>query len=213
MSDLSDVQFLSIKSYSDHPEVYKMADLIVDSYVASKKRVHRKKYVLAARKLVASLWCHPSDWFRFSTKPAYYSTEKKQVFLTNKILTLFKHMRSMEPELFRLVYKAIPPGISNTGRGVAAVYCRADELFADVRAGIDIYAVSIFPVMHPSMGFPIFYGRLQIHTPIVIFGSPHSHERRLHLNPERALLGASSLNPSVLNLTTVHAHLHASCNQ
>ena len=125
MSDLSDVQFLSIKSYSDHPEVYKMADLIVDSYVASKKRVHRKKYVLAARKLVASLWCHPSDWFRFSTKPAYYSTEKKQVFLTNKILTLFKHMRGMEPELFRLVYKAIPPGISNTGRGMAAIYCRS----------------------------------------------------------------------------------------
>ena len=126
MSTFVDTQFLKIQSYSKHPEVYRMADLIVDSYVATKKRVHRSKYVYSARKLVASLWFHPSDLFRFSTKPSYFAKQKKQVWLTNRVLTLFKHMREMKPELFTLKVQAIPPGISKTGRGMASVYCRSD---------------------------------------------------------------------------------------
>ena len=125
MSTLGDTAFLSVKWYSNHPEVYRMADQIVDSYIATKKRAHRGKYVLPARKLIASLWFHPSDWFRFSTKPDYYSSQRKQVFLTSKVLTLFKHMRDMRPEWFRLVIKAVPPGLSKTGRGMAAIYCRS----------------------------------------------------------------------------------------
>ena len=56
MKTFADTELLSIKYYSKHPEVYKMADQIVDSYVSTKKRVHRDKYVYAARKLIASLW-------------------------------------------------------------------------------------------------------------------------------------------------------------
>ena len=125
MDSFSEVAFLSIKWYSKHPEVYRMADQIVDSYVATKERSHRKKYVVPARKLIASLWFHPSDWFRFSTKPDYYSKNRKQVFLTPEVLTLFKHMRDMRPEWFSKVIKAVPPGISKTGRGMATIYCRS----------------------------------------------------------------------------------------
>ena len=126
MDSFSEVAFLSIKWYSKHPEVYKMADHIVDSYVATKKRSHRKKYVIPARKLIASMWFHPSDWFRFSTKPDYYSKNRKQVFLTPEVLTLFKHMRDMRPALLTLEAQAIPPGISKTGRGMATIYRRTD---------------------------------------------------------------------------------------
>ena len=125
MTGFYDTQFLAIRYYSKHPEVYKMADQIVDSYVSTKKRAHRDKYVHAARKLIASLWFHPSDWFRFSTKRSHYGAERKQVWLTPQVLTIFNHMRAMKPEWFQLVVKAIPPALSKTGRGMAAVYCRS----------------------------------------------------------------------------------------
>ena len=80
MASFYGTKFLAIRHYSKHPEVYRMADQIVDSYVSTKQRVHRRKYVYAARKLIASLWFHPSDWFRFSTKRNYYGKEKKQVW-------------------------------------------------------------------------------------------------------------------------------------
>ena len=41
MKGFYDTQFLAIRYYSKHPEVYKMADQIVDSYVSTKKRAHR----------------------------------------------------------------------------------------------------------------------------------------------------------------------------
>ena len=49
MKGFYDTQFLAIRYYSKHPEIYKMADRIVDSYVSTKKRAHRDKYVHAAR--------------------------------------------------------------------------------------------------------------------------------------------------------------------
>ncbi|MDA1012524.1 MAG: hypothetical protein O3C12_07635 [Proteobacteria bacterium] len=125
MKGFYDTQFLAIRYYSKHPEVYKMADQIADSYVSTKKRAHRDKYVHAARKLIASLWFHPSDWFRFSTKRSHYGAERKQVWLNPQVLTIFNHMRAMRPEWFQLVVKAIPPALSKTGRGMAAVYCRS----------------------------------------------------------------------------------------
>lgn len=125
MASLYDTQFLAIRYYSKHPEVYRMADQIVDSYVSTKKRAHRDKYVSAARKLIASLWFHPSDWFRFSTKRNNYGKEKKQVWLTPQVLTIFNHMKEMKPELFQLVFKAIPPALSKTGQGMASIYCRS----------------------------------------------------------------------------------------
>ena len=97
MKTFADTELLSIKYYSKHPEVYKMADQVVDSYVSTKKRVHRDKYVYAARKLIASLWFHSSDLFRFSTKTSHFGSKKKQVWLTPQVLTLFKHMRDMKP--------------------------------------------------------------------------------------------------------------------
>ena len=125
MTGFHDTQFLTIRYYSNHPEVYKMADQIVDSYVSTKKRAHRVKYVHAARKLIASLWFHPSDWFRFSTKRSHYGAERKQVWLTPQVLTIFNHMRAMRPEWFQLVFKAIPPALSKTGQGMASIYCRS----------------------------------------------------------------------------------------
>jgi hypothetical protein len=69
----NEVSYLQIECYSNHPEVYKMAELIVDSYLKTKGKVHdRGGLILSARKLVASLWLHPSDWFRFSTKENHF---------------------------------------------------------------------------------------------------------------------------------------------
>lgn len=120
-----DVESLSIKCYSDHPEVYAMAELIVDSYLKTKKKVHdRDGYLRCARKLVASLWFHPSDWFRFSTKAEHFGQKRKQVWMSHKVLSLFRHMVVMEPPLIAVAAKAIPKAISRGGKGHSAIYVR-----------------------------------------------------------------------------------------
>ena len=81
MDSFAATAFLQIQSYSEHPEVYRMADLIVDSFLEGKARSHRQKYVIPARKLVASLWCHPSSFFRLSTSAEHYGTNRKPVRL------------------------------------------------------------------------------------------------------------------------------------
>ena len=125
METLSDVKFLEIQSYSEHPEVYRMADLIVDSYLRGKARCHRQRYILPARKLVASLWGHPSSYFRFSTSAGHYGAKRKQVWMSHQVLTLFLHMRDMDPPMFNLVQKAIPPAFARDGKGRAAIYYRS----------------------------------------------------------------------------------------
>jgi hypothetical protein len=125
METYDDVGFLSLQTYSDHPEVYRMADLIVDSYVSGKKRSHRDKYIRYARKLVASMWEHPSDLFRFSTAKSHYGTKRKQVWMSHEVLTLFKHMKDMNPPMFNVVQKAIPPALALTGEGKSTVYRRS----------------------------------------------------------------------------------------
>jgi hypothetical protein len=129
----ADVESLSIQCYSDHPEVYAMAELIVDSYLKTKKKVHdRDGYIRCARKLVASLWFHPSDWFRFSTKAEHFGKGRKQVWMSHKVLSLFRHMTAMEPPLIAVAAKAIPKAISKDGKGHSAIYgkkrCFTDTL-------------------------------------------------------------------------------------
>ena len=125
METLSDTQFLEIQSYSEHPEVYRLADLVVDSYLRGKVRCHRQKYILPARKLVASLWGHPCSYFRFSTSAEHYGARRKQVWMSHQVLTLFLHMRDMDPPMFNLVQKAIPPALARDGKGRAAIYYRS----------------------------------------------------------------------------------------
>jgi len=125
MSDFDDVSFLRIQSYSDHPEVRLMADLIVDSYVSGKRRSHRQKYIGPARSLVASLWLHPSSFFRFSTSEDHFGTKRKQVWMVHEVLTLFRHMLNMDPPMFNLVEAAIPPALALDGKGRSAVYCKS----------------------------------------------------------------------------------------
>ena len=125
MISFDDVYFLKIQSYSDHPEVRRMADLIVNSYVSGKRRSHRQKYIGPARKLVASLWLHPSSFFRFSTSEDHFGTKRKQVWMIHEVLTLFRHMLNMDPPMFNLVEAAIPPALALDGKGRSAVYCKS----------------------------------------------------------------------------------------
>ena len=119
-----DVSYLRIEAYSEHPEVVDMADLLVESYLSSKTRKNPKKYVRPARKLIASLWLRDGDLFRFSTKTSHFGTSKrKQVWLTQPILTLFNHMR--DKGLVNECYPAIPPEIAKDGVGRSAVYARS----------------------------------------------------------------------------------------
>jgi hypothetical protein len=123
---LNEVKFLQIQAYSAHPEVLAMADLIVDSYLSTKAKRHdREGLIRCARKLIASLWLHPSDLFRFSTRAEHFGKSRTQVWMSHKVLTLFKHMRDMKPAMFKLVTKAIPAGISRDGIGRSSVYCRS----------------------------------------------------------------------------------------
>jgi hypothetical protein len=119
------VESLSIQCYSNHPEVYAMAELIVESYLSTKRRIYdRDQYLRCARKLVASLWFHPSDWFRFSTKNEHFGQKRKQVWMSRKVLSLFRHMAAMNPPLVGMAAKAIPKAISRDGKGHSAIYSK-----------------------------------------------------------------------------------------
>ena len=122
---MKDVSYLRIEVYSDHPEVIEMADQIVDSYVATQTRKHPDKYHYPARKLIASLWLRDKDLFRFGTKTSYFGTKKrKQVWMTQPVLKLFKHMRNMG--LINFVEDAIAPDESGKD-GLSAIYCRSQR--------------------------------------------------------------------------------------
>lgn len=75
----TDVRFLGIRAYSDHPEVYKVADILVGAYFNKMSRIkNRALMVRNSRKLVASLLLHDDDVFRFTTKTSYFSTKTRQ---------------------------------------------------------------------------------------------------------------------------------------
>jgi hypothetical protein len=53
-----EIHFLKIQSYSDHPEVVRAAELLVQSMMsARKRRRNEQSYIRDAKKLIASLWC------------------------------------------------------------------------------------------------------------------------------------------------------------
>lgn len=127
MSSFADVNFLQIRAYSEHPEVRKAASLLVKAYFADSVRRKDESLLLRdAKKLVASLWLHPGDMFRFTTKTAYLSGEhRKQVWLTNRVLKLFKLMKRIG--WVNDAIPAIPPFASSRGdgKGMATIYARS----------------------------------------------------------------------------------------
>ena len=121
--DWGEVPYLSIQCYSDHPEVYRIAELVADAMSAGKKRSHREKYLRPARKFIASLWMHEGDLFRWSTRDEHYGKNRKQVWLTSATLAISQRM--MEMGYINDVASAIAPANASDGVGKAAIYCRA----------------------------------------------------------------------------------------
>jgi len=123
---MKDVSYLRIEVYSDHPEVKLMADQVIDSYLADKTRKNPDKYRYPARKLIASLWLRDSDMFRFGTKSKYFGNDKrKQVWMTQPVLTLFNHMRDIG--LINEAIPAIPPEMAKDGVGKTTIYARSQR--------------------------------------------------------------------------------------
>ena len=131
-AEFSDVTFLSIKSYSEHPEVYKAAELLFIAFKDSRKQIRNEaRYLRDARKLIASIWMHSEDKFRFTTKDIYFSkTGRKQVWMTNRILALFNCVIDLNWIL--LIKAGIPPYASKSKlkttsgekKGLASIYKR-----------------------------------------------------------------------------------------
>jgi len=128
-----EIHFLKIQSYSDHPEVARAAELLVQSMMSARKRIRNEKlYLRDAKKLVASLWCKgEDDQFRFTTKTTYFSSiNRKQVWLTSRTLKLFKQMRELG--WVNLVSEAIPPSKSTKAKGGMATIYRRSKTFKDL---------------------------------------------------------------------------------
>ena len=140
------VDFLQIRAYSDHPEVKKAASILVEAYFADAIRRKDESLLMRdAKKLVASLWLHPSDMFRFTTKTEYFTEKKrKQVWLTPRVLKLFKLMKDMG--WVKKAVAAIPPYASSKGdgKGMATIYARS-LTFNRLLKRLSIKAVDVNP--------------------------------------------------------------------
>ena len=120
---LADVSNLRIEAYSNHPEVYAVAEWLVDSYMATMQRVReRDQYLYTARKLLASLWLREGDLFKFTTRATNFGTGRKQVWMSKKVLKLFNHMLRLG--LFNRVAKGRAANLTKNGKGMNTVYCR-----------------------------------------------------------------------------------------
>ncbi|MDB9753740.1 hypothetical protein OAB29_06280 [Oceanospirillaceae bacterium] len=138
---LIDVNFLSIEAYSDHPEVYAVAEILTAAYFSGGSRKKNPKLVARdARKLVASMALRESDLFRFTTKTSHFSSaNRKQVWLTRRILKLFNTAVGLD--WISLVQKGIPPHASTKAKGgLAAVYCRS-LVFKQLAANVDLHEI------------------------------------------------------------------------
>ena len=146
MSTWNDVEFLQIRAYSEHPEVKKAASLLVEAYFTDAIRRKDEPLLMRdAKKLVASLWLHPSDMFRFTTKTEYFTEKKrKQVWLTPRVLKLFKLMRDMG--WVNEAVAAIPPYASSKGdgKGMATIYARS-LTFNRLLKRLSIKAIDVNP--------------------------------------------------------------------
>jgi hypothetical protein len=120
-----EVVFLSIKAYSEHPEVYAAADLLVKEFSKTRQRLKNKdKLPRDAKKLIASIWMH-DGLFRFTTKAEHFSKGKrKQVWMTNRSLDLFNCMRELK--WIEEVIGAIPPYLAKNDVGFSAIYTSTD---------------------------------------------------------------------------------------
>lgn len=127
-ANLDQVSNLKIKAYSEHPEVYAFAELLVSDFLSSKQRIRDKaSYLRTARKLIASIWLREGDLFRFTTANSNFGKQRRQVWMSKKVLKLFKHLLSMTPTMIKLVQPGVPAAQSATGKGMNSVYCRSSE--------------------------------------------------------------------------------------
>jgi hypothetical protein len=133
--DLSEVMFLHIQHYSNHHNVVLAAQVLLDELQKDGKTIRgHKAYFSAAKKLIASIYMHEGDLFRFSTKREYFTgSKRKQVWLTPKTLTLFNTMRDLG--FVEVMQEAVAPHRmkknkqqSSEAKGLTAVY-RATEAF------------------------------------------------------------------------------------
>lgn len=138
-----DITFLGIKAYSEHPEVYRAAELLVNEYCRTRQRIKNKdKLPRDAKKLIASIWLHGGQ-FRFTTKEEYFSKGKrKQVWMTNRTLELFNCARQLQ--WIETVAGAIPPYLAKNEIGFSAIY-QATDKFKQLLAWLTIEDITINP--------------------------------------------------------------------
>lgn len=141
-----EVDFLQIRAYSEHPEVREAASILVEAYFNGAIRRKDEALLLRdAKKLVASLWLHPSELFRFTTKTKYFTgTYRKQIWLTPRVLKLFKLMRDMG--WVNETIGAIPPYASSKGdgKGMATIYARSPA-FKRLLRRLSVQAIDVNP--------------------------------------------------------------------
>ncbi len=138
-----EAEFLSIKAYSEHPEVYKAAEILVAEFSKARSQVRNKeKYPRDAKKLIASIWLHEGD-FRFTTKNTYFSKGKrKQVWMTNRTLELFNCAKELG--WIEVVKGAIPPYLAKNKQGLSTVY-RATDKFNSLLTWLGVEDITVNP--------------------------------------------------------------------
>lgn len=138
-----EAEFLSIKAYSEHPEVYKAAEILVTEFSKTRSQVRNKeKYPRDAKKLIASIWLHDGE-FRFTTKNTYFSKGKrKQVWMTNRTLELFNCAKELG--WVEVVKGAIPPYLAKNKQGLSTVY-RATNKFKSLLTWLGIQDLTVNP--------------------------------------------------------------------
>lgn len=146
--EFSNVTFLKIESYSNHPEVIEAAKILVCEFKKTRQQIRNENlYFKDAKKLIASLWLH-GEAFRFTTKKEYFSKGKrKQVWMTNRVLDLFKLAHALQ--WFEVVKGAIPPNLSKSDKGYAAIY-QVTESFKKLLTNLsskDIYYDEDLPLV------------------------------------------------------------------
>ena len=138
-----DITFLGIKAYSEHPEVYRAAELLVNEYCRTRQRIKNKdKLPRDAKKLIASIWLHDGQ-FRFTTKEEYFSKGKrKQVWMTNRTLELFNCARELD--WIEIVAGAIPPYLAKNEIGFSTIY-QATNKFKNLLNWLSIEDITVNP--------------------------------------------------------------------
>jgi hypothetical protein len=145
-AEFKDSEFLQIRRYSDHPEVYAAADLLCKEFAKTRLQIrHKEKYPRDSKKLIASIWMH-EGFFRFTTKAEHFSKGKrKQVWMTNRTLELFNCMRELK--WVKEVKGAIPPYLAKNEIGFSAIYTSTD-VFKTLLRSLTKADITINPDLH-----------------------------------------------------------------